>query len=218
MKKEVTVTRLSDGREIEIENGAFVPMLAGEYIVTYAATDYIGRTAGKTVILEIGENDAPVYTGEFKMFKKLASGERVKLPMPKAYDYTTLPGQKLNAVTEITVTGQGDKSNVSETLTDGIFTPTIEKFGNKITVTYNTYLSGKPAEKAPVQKSYEVELIQPEYMWDYFIAATIPKWGITKTANRKDIFPLKRKLQATRAWIHELAARIRLHCSIRHAE
>ena len=177
LQKEVTVTRLSDGREIEIKNNAFVPMLASEYLVTYTATDYLGRTAGKTVILEIGANDAPVYAGEFKMFKKLATGERVKLPMPKAYDYTTLPGQKLNAVTEITITGQGDKSNVSETLTDGIFTPTIEKFGNKITVTYNTYLSGKPAEKAPLQKSYEVELIQPEYMWDYFIAGDNTQMG-----------------------------------------
>lgn len=163
------VVRLSDGKEIEIENGAFVPVLQGNYALVYSATDYLGRTAEKTVVIEVTDSRKPVYATELKMAKKLVSGERVKLPHLTAYDYTTTPGQRLNALTEITICGQGEFSNVSETNTDGIFMPTVEKFGERITVTYTTYLGDKDGDVKDV-KTFEIDLVKPDYIWDYFLA------------------------------------------------
>lgn len=167
LETAVSVTRLSDGKKIAVENGAFVPTLSGEYAITYSAVDFLGREAHKTVIVTVSNTVKPVYASEIKMYEKLVSGERVKLPTVTAYDYHTLKGQKIDAITEIEVSGKEDFAGVKETLTDGIFKPTIEKFGEEIEIVYRTYCG---TDKGTANElKFDVDLIRPDYVWDYFI-------------------------------------------------
>lgn len=168
LETEVTVTRLSDGKSISVENAAFVPVLSGEYAVTYSAVDFLGRGASKTVIVSVGNEKLPVYASELKMYKKLVSGERVKLPRLTAYDYSTLPGQKLSATTEIEIRGKDDFAGIKEISADGVFTPTVEKFGENIEIIYRTYCGND--KSGATERKFDAELIKPDYIWDYFIA------------------------------------------------
>ena len=184
LETQTVVTRLADGKQIPLENGAFIPMLTGSYAVTYSATDFLHRNAAKTVVLTAVSENMPVLASELHMYEKLVSGEPVQLPDLAAYDYDTSPGLRLNAVTEIEVSGTGAKADVTEKLTGRIFTPTIEKFGNEIKIVYKTYCGSNRA--VSIEHEFTVALIEPDYIWEYFIAGDNVQIGYNTEAEQNE--------------------------------
>ncbi len=146
----------------------FIPTFAGDYSVTYIAKDYLGREKTYGYVCSVKQELGPVFESEMRMYPRMISGVAVRLPNPNAYDYYSLPGQKLNAINKITVKGVGEKASVVEEIHDYQFVPSIEKFGDQITVEYEVWCRDYTDVKET--RSFNVELIDPKnaYLWDYF--------------------------------------------------
>lgn len=162
----VSVVRVADGFEMDLTGGYFRPTVAGEYDMTYYAEDYLGQTAKKTVTYTAVLSDKPVFEREKPMYKRFATGIPVELPSLAAYDYSKA-GQRINAVTEITVRGKGEYASVSEKLSGFVFTPNLAKFGSEIEIEYKLYLAGK-ADQAEI-RTYQATIFKPEQAYDYLI-------------------------------------------------
>lgn len=152
------IVRVSDNKIIGIQGNEFVPLFAGEYDITYTFTDYLGNVATETITISAISSKKPVLKSELVMYEKFTDGVAVELPKVNAFDYDTLPGQVLNAKTEITVKGTGSKSGYSEKLVDNVFTPTKEKFGEKVLIEYKVYCAAYESN-ALYLPVYEVSII-----------------------------------------------------------
>ena len=85
---DYTVTVTLDGKEIPVENNAFLPTEKGEYLVTYVAEDYFGRTAEMQYTITVTLSDVPVIDEEMITLPKyFIKGQTYTLPEVKAYDY-----------------------------------------------------------------------------------------------------------------------------------
>ncbi len=164
LQTSVKVVRLSDGAFIEHDGKYFVPYLTGEYAIEYTLSDYVGNVL-TTHLKRIVESDkTPVFASELTMYKRFISGVKVQLPEVAIYDYDSVFGLRLNAITEVTVASVS-KANVTEKVENYAFTPTLEKFGDKVTVTYSTYCREYPDNK--ITKSFDVEIVKSPYSKDY---------------------------------------------------
>lgn len=159
-----TIERLSDGAEIKATNDSFVPYLSGEYLVTYTATDYVGNQTHKTLKYVVSDNNLPVYANELNIHKKFVSGVKVVLPEVQVYDYNSVLGQRLIANTTVTATSVSDPT-VTEVINDYKFTPSIEKFGDKVKITYTSICNEYPDNK--LVKEFIIPIEEVTYVWDY---------------------------------------------------
>ena len=163
---KISVIRLSENKEIAHENGKFIPLFAGEYQIKYTVTDYVGSTLSHSIWCSVKNENTPILTNEIKMYERVIAGGLVQLPTANAFDYSSIPGQKRNAVTEITVTGTGDKSNVSERVQNYQFMPDVNKFGENIRITYKMYCEKYPQNA--ITRTYDVQIYTPRYAYDLF--------------------------------------------------
>ena len=85
---DYTVTVTLNGGEISVENDTFVPTEKGEYLVTYVAEDYFGRTAEMQYVITVSAADMPVIDEDAICLPKyFIKGHTYTLPEVKAYDY-----------------------------------------------------------------------------------------------------------------------------------
>lgn len=164
LKSWVNVYRLSDKREVEIVDGKFVPTLEGEYEIVYTAEDYVGTQEQRALLVKITTNLTPILSSEINIPGRYISGNCVKLPKALAYDYASVLGVKTNAKYEITVVGE---NSVEEKIGgDLLFTPSIDKFGNSLTVNYYIYCEAYPEDG--ITLPFEVELVEGNYLENLF--------------------------------------------------
>lgn len=152
------------GTAISVKNGCFVPTLSGEYLAVYTAVDYLGNKKTQTLSYFVEERVKPLIM-PVQQFIKLFDGIAVDVPTPEAYDYTSVIGNKLKAVCE--VTAQSADGSYAEKIENGVFTPTKEKFGNSVTFCYSVVCNGGVGEKE--EFGYTVPLLDlPEQADGYF--------------------------------------------------
>ena len=175
------VIRVSDNKIISIQNNEFIPLFSGEYDIVFSITDYLNNVATETITIVATASKQPVIKSELVMYEKFVDGVTIELPSVNAFDYDTLPGQVLNAKTEITVKGTGDKSNYSELLSSHLFTPTKEKFGDKVSIEYKVYCAGYE-QNAISLPSYEIDIINLEEIEEFF---SIDNSKVLIEANKK---------------------------------
>lgn len=134
---------------VEAEEGTFIPLFAGEYRVVYSAVDWLGFTHTEEIAYNVSDADETTVHGSLQHLRRLFDGVRVILPELNAFDYVTSPGAGIAQAVNVTLSGNGQ----SETLAAGsVFTPSIEKFGNELTVEY------KVGEKTV--ESYTVDIYE----------------------------------------------------------
>ena len=164
LKSEIQVCRIGGSEKILIRDGKFKPLLAGEYLITYKAEDYIGEVGVKTAKIEVLARTKPMVIPVQK-FLRLFDGIAVEVPMPTAYDYTSAVGNKLNALCEVVV--KNADGSYEERIENGIFTPTKEKFGDSVLFFYTVRCNGGVGEAE--EFSYSVPLMDvPESVGEYF--------------------------------------------------
>lgn len=160
----VEVKRLGGSEAISLKNGAFTPVLPGEYHVTYTATDYVGNQKKQTLSYQVAERVKPMVIPVQKIIK-LYDDISVVVPMPKAYDYTSILGAKLNAV--CTLIAENADGSYSEKIENGVFKPTKAKFGDSVTLRYVVECNGGVGQKE--EFGYTVPLLSlPEKVEGYF--------------------------------------------------
>ena len=159
------VVRLSDGVSSELQDDWFIPELASEYLVTYTAVDYIGRTAHRIAHYTVTAKDAPNIGATPVFPKTLVHGVPMAFPAVTAYSFDGY-GQKYAAVTEIIVAGIGDKESVAKTVKAGeVFTPNKDKFGDVVRVTYT--VKKHDGSASTTLEPYTASIIAPVHMWEY---------------------------------------------------
>ena len=164
LKSEIQVCRVGGSEKITLQDGKFKPLLAGEYLITYKAVDYIGEMGVKTAKIEVLARTKPMLAPVQKLLR-LFDGVAVEVPMPTAYDYTSAVGNKLNALCEVVV--KNADGSYEERIENGIFTPTKEKFGDSVLFFYTVRCNGGVGEAE--EFSYSVPLMDvPESVGEYF--------------------------------------------------
>lgn len=113
-----------------VENGAFVPELAGDYTVKYTVTDYIGNTAAATLTLTVASASAPVFDGEPELPAAFINGDAYTLPELYATDYSSGVPEKIKA--EVSV----KYGETPVEVTDGTFVPEVSNSRDTVTVAY----------------------------------------------------------------------------------
>ena len=87
VKTEVTVKL--NGKAVLIEDGTFKPTDAGDYVVTWAATDIFGRVASESYTVKAIYGDAPIIDEqEVNLPKYFIAGHTYALPTVYAYRYS----------------------------------------------------------------------------------------------------------------------------------
>lgn len=160
------VVRLSDGKIIANDATSVTPYTEGEYAVVFKTEDYIGWKEVKTVYFDAVNDGNPVFDADIEFYDKFVSGVTVELPKPLVYDFSSVQGQKLAAEVNVKAVGSGNKSDYEEKIENYVFTPDKAKFGDEVTVVYETYCRDYGENK--VVKSFTVPIFKPEYMWEYF--------------------------------------------------
>ena len=161
---DVEVKRVGGGATVSVKDGCFVPVLAGEYLAVYTAVDYLGNKKSQTLSYFVAERVKPLIM-PVQQFMKLFDGIAVDVPVPEAYDYTSVIGNKLKATCE--VTAQSADGSYSEKIENGVFTPTKAKFGSSVTFSYSVVCNGGVGEKE--EFGYTVPLVDlPEQADGYF--------------------------------------------------
>lgn len=166
------VVRIGGGESVTIKENEFKPMLGGTYCVVYTATDYLGNKATKTISYEVAQTQS-VIVESITELKRLFDGVQVRFPEPIAYDYVTIVGNKLNAKYEISVY---DKQNAKELLSDGVFTPDSDQYGDTVKVEYVIYANNDATKTNAIKYAYDVPLYAKEndaravgQIEDYFV-------------------------------------------------
>lgn len=146
---------------VDIEEGVFIPLFAGEYRAIYSAVDWLGFTHTYEISYNVSAADETTVHGSLQHLRRLFDGVRVVLPELNAFDYVTSPGAGIAQDVEVTLSGNGQ----SETLPAGsVFTPSIEKFGAELTVAYN--VDGKTVESYTVEIREKPDLTSEDYVND----------------------------------------------------
>ena len=146
---------------VEITDGVFVPLFAGEYRVVYSAADWLGFTHTYELIYNVSAADGTTVHGELQHLRRLFDGVRIVLPELYAYDYVSAPGAGIAQQAEVTLSGNGQ----SETLPAGsVFTPDIDKFGKELTVSYA--VNGEVAESYTVEIREKPDTMAEDYVSD----------------------------------------------------
>lgn len=165
LELSVKVVRVSDGAEIAHDMKKFIPYTEGQYSIIYTVKDYVGNVYTESLQCEVKSEKKPVYATPIQMYKKFVSGIQTQLPQVPVYDYDSVIGQRVDAVTEVTVTSVSNPT-VKETVQNYVFTPDKAKFGDKVTVEYKSYCQNY-ATAAPLVSTFEVDVVEATTSWDY---------------------------------------------------
>lgn len=133
-----------NGEEYPVENGEFCPMKAGNWIMKYTATDYVGRTVKKEVPFMVTDGEKAILIGDVDALlpKYFVVGNHYVLP-----ELETVSFKNGEAVFE-----NADISVSSGVIKGNIFYPAIDTHGEKIVITYS---------KGESETSYERECYDP---------------------------------------------------------
>ena len=164
LKSQHKIERLSDGVEISTIGDYFIPYIEGEYLLTFTVTDYVLNSITKSIKYTVNANNLPVYSSDLNIHKKFVDGVKVLLPEIQIYDYSSSIGQRLMAKTTVTASSVTDPT-VVETINDYKFTPSKEKFGSQVKITYSSICENYPDNV--LVKEFIIPIIEPEYIWDY---------------------------------------------------
>ncbi len=161
---QYNVYRIEDNELISVENGVFIPKVAGEYKIVYSAEDYLGVKADKSFVVSVISKKEPVIAGCLNVPTTVLDGIKLQMPTVAAYDYDSMEGVGLNAKLKITISGNGNSEELQE---DRLFTPSIAKFGTDIKITYRYYCRNYPNADGLVQE-YDCKIKKATYAYDYF--------------------------------------------------
>ncbi len=163
---EISVQRTAEGAPTVIEDNRFVPLLAGEYQISYTVTDYLGTRKTVNKFIDVETPTKPIYDSFPILPEIFIAGKLVKFPQMQAYDYTSadkVEGKK--AIVEVYVS---EVENELGTLnTDYLYTPSLTGNQKKKTiyVTYKTYCEG--SSEADI-KVYPIQVVKLEQLTDAF--------------------------------------------------
>lgn len=165
--KKVRVIRLSDQLELPISADNTVTVTAqGDYAICYEAEDYVGQTASKSTLFSATAKYTPSVVGELNVPTVLLDGVKTLLPSVTAWDYDSYPGAKVKVDPKITITS--DKLSTPYTVSaDRIFLPSVETFGENITIKYS-YESLVYKNQPAWERSYSCKIRKAKYALDYF--------------------------------------------------
>lgn len=164
VRSQYNVYRIEDNEPIEVNGGVFIPKVVGEYKIVYSAEDYLGIKADESFVVSVISKKEPVLSGSLNMPTKVLDGVKLQLPTVDAYDYDSMEGIALNAKLKITISGNGNSEELKE---DRLFTPSIEKFGTDIKITYKYYCRNYPNAEGLVLE-YDCKIQKATYAYDYF--------------------------------------------------
>ena len=146
---------------VDMEEGVFIPLFAGEYRVIYSAVDWLGFKHTYELSYNVSAAEETTVHGSLQRLRRLFDGVRIVLPELNAYDYVTSPGVGIAQESEVTLSGNGQ----SETLPAGsVFTPSIDKFGTELTVAYN--VGGRTVESYTVEIREKPDPTSEDYVND----------------------------------------------------
>lgn len=92
---EVSVSVTLDEEEIEVKDGTFRPVKAGDYQISYTAQDYFGRSTKCSYIVKATVSDVPVIDEDTLVLPRyFIKGESYTLPSVYAYDYADKGAKK----------------------------------------------------------------------------------------------------------------------------
>lgn len=127
----VSYSLTNGGQSCEIVNGQFRFELAGDWVLTCTATDYVGNVATKQCVIQGVTSGKPVLHQTPILPKGYVSGGTYTLPLIYAYDYSS--GTKVQKVCDVAVTYGGNTATYRAGTT---FTPTVQNDLDFIKIAY----------------------------------------------------------------------------------
>ena len=103
------------GAEVALEKNSFIAEEIGVYKVIYTATDYLGVTANKEVLITVTKPDKPIFTDALYLPEKLIKGFEYTLPAQTALEAS---GNEMVNV-PISVYVNGEKNTTGKFIADG---------------------------------------------------------------------------------------------------
>ena len=165
LTKSVAVKRVGALDVIAIQADSFIPKIAGEYIIEYTITDYVGNQERVFAMVMVNDSKKAVLEGELQQIRRLFDGVQVVLPKLNAYDYVQETGVRLKA--QYTLKAMNADGSYCETIENGLFTPDKQKFGDFVRFEYTYYCKNYQGDAQTY--SYEVPLLEKaELLQDYF--------------------------------------------------
>lgn len=126
--------------EVEVKNGKFRPLKAGDYTVYLTVTDYLGRTAEKSYVVSVSANSRAVFIDDIYLPRYLIAGSTYTFDGVYAYDYTAAGnGNKVKA-TLVTEDKNGTKEHA-----DGKYAPAVNDHLDTAKVYFRATVNGKIA-------------------------------------------------------------------------
>ncbi len=124
--------QISNGNDVyQITDNSFRPEKAGEYTVTYTATDYVGNTREYSYTFSTTLPTKPSLIDEVVMPQVLISQQPYALPVVYANDYRT--GTLVRALCEIEVT---DANGTNSYNTGDTFIPSVTNNGDSVSIAF----------------------------------------------------------------------------------
>ena len=129
--KTVKITATFGGESLDIADG-FIFEKAGEWTITYTATDYVGNTGSATVKINAVASEEPVFNDEAILDPVYISGSEYLLPELYCADYSTgTYDRKLCSVKVEYPDGTTETYESGEK-----FIPEVQNSGDKVKITY----------------------------------------------------------------------------------
>lgn len=141
--KTTAVTPAGETMEVD---GSFIPELAGEWTVTYTATDYIGTIATASFKFDAAAGDKPVINAKALLPKMYMSGISYVLPEIYADNYSS--GKKASELCDVKIEYADGKTETKKA--GDTFIPTVANSGEKIKVTYYSGAASLETAEIPV--------------------------------------------------------------------
>ncbi len=129
--KNIKITAAYDGETFDVTDG-FRFEKAGEWTVTYTATDYVGNTEKESVTVTAVASDEPFFNESVSLAPVFIEGSEYLLPELYCDDYSS--GKQEKKLCSVKVEYQNGET---ETYTSGeSFIPVAQKSGDKVKITY----------------------------------------------------------------------------------
>jgi hypothetical protein len=103
-KAQLNIYETKDGEKQLVKNNEFVPMQAGEYVITYEVVDEVGQKVSKDYTVTVVNGDQPVFRDEPLLPEYFISTFSYRDPVLYAYDYSTGEEKKVPASLTISST------------------------------------------------------------------------------------------------------------------
>ena len=135
---ESRVVCVENDQEIEVTDGKFQPLFAGEYKIVYTATDFLLQTVTEEYVFEATVSGVPVFLGRPVMPEYLIAGMTFEFPAFSA-EYYSGDGTIEDVVADITVE---DEEGIKE---GAAYVPPQSMAGKTVTVIYTVNGEGGAA-------------------------------------------------------------------------